>query len=139
NYTKIDLLLLGVLLVLTYTVATKNRFTFQDAGFIILAPLYIGLGFYYFVAAREAGLEYIFYALFVIWATDSGAYFVGRAYGKKKLLPEISPNKTIEGFIGGIICALLVATGFAIFSDIDQSVLHLLIVTVFLSVFGQIG
>ena len=58
---------------------------------------------------REVGLAYIFFALFTIWATDSGAYFIGRAIGKRKLWPEISPNKTIEGFVGGIVCAIVVA------------------------------
>ena len=65
-----------------------------------MVALYIGMGFYYFIVARDAGTTYIFYAFFIIWATDSGAYFIGRAYGKNKLWPEISPNKTIEGFVG---------------------------------------
>lgn len=139
NYSKIDLGLLGVLLFLTYTVATKNRFTFEDAAFSILVALYVGMGFYYFIVAREAGTTYIFYALFIIWATDSGAYFIGRAYGKNKLWPEISPNKTIEGFLGGIFSALIVASLFAAFSEIDNSLWQFLIITIFLSVFGQIG
>ena len=57
---------------------------------------------------REMNLTYIFYALFTIWATDSGAYFVGRSIGKRKLWPEISPNKTIGGFFGGVAFAVIV-------------------------------
>lgn len=139
GYSKVEFALLAVLLFLTYTVATKNRFTFDDVSFSIMATLYIGMGFLYFIEIRDTGLIYIFYSLFIVWATDSGAYFIGRAIGKNKLWPEISPNKTVEGFFGGIVCAIIVAVLFVIFSPIETSVVKLLVVTVFLSVFGQVG
>lgn len=139
RYSKIEFLLITVLLLLTYTVATKNRFHFDDVAFSILAVLYVGIGFYYFIETRESGLVYIFYSLFIIWATDSGAYFIGRSLGKNKLWPEISPNKTIEGSIGGVICALLVAVLFIFFTNIDASFIQLAVITIILSVFGQIG
>jgi phosphatidate cytidylyltransferase len=138
-FTKIEFALLAVLLFLTYTVATKNKFTFDDVAFSILATLYVGIGFYYFIETREAGLIYVFYSLFIIWATDSGAYFIGRAMGKQKLWPEISPNKTIEGSLGGVFCALIVAVLFLLFTDIEASFFQLSIITIILSVFGQIG
>lgn len=139
DYTKVELAFIAVLLFLTYTVATKNKFTFEDVGFSVLGTIYVGLGFYYFMETRDAGLIYIFYSLFMIWATDSGAYFIGKAFGKRKLWPEISPNKTIEGSIGGVICAVIVAILFSVFTDIDASLIQLLVITVVLSVFGQIG
>lgn len=139
NYTKIELFLLGVLLFLTYTVITKNRFTFEDVAFSILSTLYVGLGFYFFIETREASLTYVFYSLFMIWATDSGAYFIGRAIGKRKLWPEISPNKTTEGFFGGVVSALAVAALFSVFAAMEVSVVVLLAATAFLSVFGQVG
>ncbi|MEH7388706.1 phosphatidate cytidylyltransferase [Bacillus sp. JJ1503] len=139
SYSKIEFVLLAVLLFLTYTVTTKNQFNFDDVAFSILAVLYIGIGFYFFIETRESGLVYIFYSLFIIWATDSGAYFIGRAIGKNKLWPEISPNKTIEGSIGGVVCALIVAALFIFFSDINASFLQLSIITIVLSIFGQIG
>lgn len=141
NYTKIELALLAVLLFLTYTVVTKNRFSFDEVAFSVLATLYVGIGFYYFIETRgaENGLTFVVYALFIIWATDSGAYFIGRSMGKKKLWPEISPNKTVEGFFGGIICALIVAVLFSLFTNIGFSVLVLVLATAVLSVFGQVG
>ena len=74
---------------------------FQFCPFCILEWVFI-------ISLKQEKLDlvYIFYSLFIIWATDSGAYFIGRAIGKRKLWPEISPNKTIEGFIGGIISAV---------------------------------
>ncbi|MED3573382.1 phosphatidate cytidylyltransferase [Cytobacillus praedii] len=139
HFTKIEFALLAVLLFLTYTVVTKNKFTFDDVAFSILSTLYVGIGFYYFIETREEGLIFIFFSLFIIWATDSGAYFIGRAIGKKKLWPEISPNKTIEGSVGGVFCAIIVALLFLLFTDIPASFIQMLLITVVLSVFGQIG
>ena len=87
----------------------------------------------------QAGLVYIFYSLFMIWATDSGAYFIGKAMGKTKLWPDISPNKTVEGSIGGIVCAMIVAALFVFLTDIDATLWSLLGITLFLSAFGQLG
>jgi phosphatidate cytidylyltransferase len=139
NYTKTELAFMAVLLFLAYTVATKNSFTFDDAAFTTLSAIYVGMGFYFLMETREAGLIYIFYSLFMIWATDSGAYFIGKAMGKRKLWPEISPNKTVEGFFGGILCAIIVAVLFTLLTDIDVSLTTLILITVVLSVSGQIG
>lgn len=139
-YSKTELAILAVFLYLIYTVLTKNRFTFEDAAFSIFSAVYVGIGFYFFNETRqEGGLVYIFYSLFMIWATDSGAYFIGKAMGKRKLWPEISPNKTVEGSLGGVICALVVAVLFVLFTDIDASIWQLIGITAVLSVFGQLG
>jgi phosphatidate cytidylyltransferase len=139
NYSKVELGVAFVLLLLAYTVITKNRFTFEDVGFSLLSAIYTGIGFYFFIETREAGLVYIFYSLFIMWATDSGAYFVGKAMGKKKLWPEISPNKTVEGSIGGVVCAVIIAVLFSAFSSIHAGLPQLIGITIVLSVFGQIG
>ena len=49
----------------------------------------------------------LFWVFIVTWATDIGAYFAGRAIGRRKLAPAISPNKTVEGLFGGIAAATL--------------------------------
>ncbi|MFT4413596.1 phosphatidate cytidylyltransferase [Fredinandcohnia humi] len=137
--SKIELVLLLVLLNLTYTVISKNKFTFDDAGIVILSALYIGFGFYYIIEIRDIALAYIFYAFVVIWTTDSGAYFIGRKLGKRKLWPEISPNKTVEGFVGGIITAVVFSFIFNLITDMFPSFVALFIVTILVSIFGQIG
>ena len=57
---------------------------------------------------RDAhGLELLVWTFIVTWSTDIGAYFAGRSFGKRKLAPSISPNKTVEGLYGGIAAAAL--------------------------------
>ncbi|UTL74386.1 phosphatidate cytidylyltransferase [Bacillus halotolerans] len=140
--SKIETALFAVLILLTYTVLVKNTFTFDEVGFITLATIYIGMCFHYFIEIRnldQHGLTYIFYACVVIWSTDSGAYFVGKSLGKRKLWPEISPNKTVEGFVGGIVIALVLSTIFQLVANLPIPYFYLLLITLFLSVFGQIG
>ncbi|KUP08695.1 phosphatidate cytidylyltransferase [Bacillus coahuilensis m2-6] len=141
GYSKIELAMLAVLLYLSYTVITKNEFNFDDVAFIVMAILYVGFGFYYFIETRSAdtGLTYVIYALLIIWATDSGAYLIGRRLGKKKLWPLISPNKTVEGSIGGIVSAMIIAVAVFFLFEWSISLPKLLVVTAILSVFGQIG
>lgn len=139
GFEKIHIVFIGGCILLLVTVATKNHFTFDDAGFILLAIVYVGVGFYYIRVTREMDLTYILFVLFTIWATDSGAYFVGRAIGKRKLWPEISPKKTIEGFFGGLVFGVLVGIIFYLFTPIEFSFLRTVIMSVLISIFGQLG
>ncbi|TXI49676.1 MAG: phosphatidate cytidylyltransferase [Lysobacter sp.] len=60
-------------------------------------------------AERPNGQYWLLVALMIVWFADSGAYFAGRTFGKRKLSPRISPNKTVEGLIGGIVAGMGVA------------------------------
>ncbi|WP_188454356.1 phosphatidate cytidylyltransferase [Virgibacillus oceani] len=139
NVTKSEITMMFVMALLTYTVLVKNKFNFDDAGFILLSTIYLGMGFYYLIITRDDGLNYIFYVLLVIWASDTGAYFFGRAFGKNKLWPKISPNKTVEGALGGIVLACIVGVIFQLVYPFDYTMLIVILVTILVSVFGQIG
>ena len=77
-------------------------------GVLILVPLFVALATLY-----TTGPEYLLFALFVVWGADVGAYFAGRRFGRVKLAPSISPGKTWEGVLGGLIVVAVVATVFA--------------------------
>lgn len=139
GYSKIELVFAVTLLLLIHTVIVKNRFTFDQVAFSVFGALYIGIGFYYFIETRFSGIEYVLYALTVIWTTDTGAYLVGRKMGKVKLWPDISPNKTIEGFFGGIITAIIFACIFQAFFPIASSYWIVIVVTIIASIIGQLG
>lgn len=128
-----------MMLLLIYVVLVKNKITFDEVGFILLGAFYVGLGFHYLIETRHAGLEYVVYCLLVVWTTDSGAYFVGRKLGKNKLWPEISPKKTIEGFIGGIVIAVIFAIGMQLIYPFANGYISLVFVTIFASIIGQMG
>lgn len=139
GYSKLEITYIIVILLLVYSVLVKNKFTFDDVAFVLLGAVYIGLGFYYFIETRNAGLHYVIFALLIVWTTDSGAYFTGRKLGKNKLWPEISPNKTVEGFVGGIVIAVIFAIGMQLITPITSNIVQLIVVTIIASVFGQMG
>ncbi len=66
---------------------------------------------------QQPGLAYVWASLFVIWATDISAYYAGKQFGKHLLYPLISPKKTVEGAVGGLIAAVCVATGVVYMAD----------------------
>lgn len=139
KYTKIEFMAMFIVFLLAYTVMTKNKFTFEQAGFLLLASLYVGIGFSYLIELRNSGMNYLLYVLFTIWATDTGAYFFGRAFGRKKLWPLISPNKTIGGAIGGICMAVIVGIIFQYVYPFHFSLFTVMIISVMISVVGQLG
>lgn len=142
RFLKSEVIMLAVMFLLAYTVLVKNKFNFDHAGFILLSTIYVGMGFFFLIETRNSevnGLTMILYVFLIIWATDTGAYFFGKAFGKRKLWPEISPNKTVEGAVGGILLACLVGVIFQLLSPIATSVLAIIGVTVLASVFGQVG
>ncbi|MFC5648989.1 phosphatidate cytidylyltransferase [Paenibacillus solisilvae] len=129
-------------LVLTITVLTKNKMTIDDAALMLLGVLYVGYGFYAMFEVRNAeahGLLATFLAFGSIWASDIGAYFCGKAFGKTKLWPSISPNKTIEGSLGGVVLSLIVAVLFSfVYPDII-SIGRALGIGLIAAVAGQLG
>lgn len=128
-----------VVLLLIYIVLVKNKMTFDEIGFILIGAFYVGLGFHYFIETRFIGLEYVVFVLLIVWTTDSGAYFVGRKLGKNKLWPEISPKKTVEGFVGGIVIAVCFAIAMQFIYPIASSWMQLIVVTIVASIIGQMG
>ena len=105
--------------------------------------IYISFSFSHFLLLRnlESWKPWIFTILFVTYAGDIAAYFIGRRFGKRKLSPLLSPNKTIEGAVGGLIASVgilyLCEFFFSALSDITH--LQAFLVAILLAVSGQAG
>lgn len=140
---NIQNVLIGYTLLLLITVVlSKNEITIEKVSILFIGVIYVGYGFYFFnKATLEMQFPFVLSILLMIWATDSGAYFVGRKWGKNKLFPVISPKKTIEGAIGGVVCSFLVAiimySTTEAFGDIPF--LKVLFMSLIVSVMGQFG
>lgn len=115
-------------------------FDVLDIAVNLLGLIYIGWTMAHFIVFDSLGdgRLLVLYLFVAIWGSDSGAYFIGRFLGKHKLCPRVSPKKTIEGSIGGIItsCVLLVL--------VNQYVQLLspaaaMVIGAVISVIGQIG
>ena len=71
------------------------------------------------------GFDLLIWVFLVVWATDIGAYFSGRAIGGPRLAPSVSPNKTVAGLIGGVICAALLAGAWVYYVGLPPKLLWL--------------
>ncbi len=85
------------------------------------------------------GRTWVFFILLVIFSSDTGAFYVGKALGKHKLYEALSPNKTWEGAVGGLLSSLLVAALFLRIFPVREVGIPILLLAVFLSAAGQIG
>jgi len=91
----------------------KSKLPFHDIGYSLLGITYACVPFVFFVGLGFIQGAYNPYIplgfLIMLWANDTGAYLSGRSFGRHKLFERISPNKTWEGFIGGVLLAVLIA------------------------------
>ena len=118
----------------------NKKYNLNDALFLIGSTLFIGLSFSLLVLLRNLSLVYIVYIFLIATMTDTFALFTGSRIGRNKLAPDISPNKTIEGSIGGSLMGTIVASVFLIESGfVGASSLSIVIMTFILTVIGQIG
>jgi phosphatidate cytidylyltransferase len=113
-----------------------ERKPFTNIAFTFLGMFYVSVPFSLLnITAFDNGVyhyEIVFGLLFILWASDTGAYFAGTFFGKRKLFERISPKKSWEGFFGGAFLALVFAYGLAQFFDtftpIQWMVLGLIII-----------
>ena len=117
-----------------------KRYNLNDALFLIGSILFIGLSFNLIVITRNYDINYIIYLLLITTITDTFALITGMLIGKHKLCPDISPKKTIEGLIGGMLMGTFVASAFY-YTVISSSIslVFLIIITAILCLVGQLG
>lgn len=138
------------------TMFSDGRARFAQAASTVGATIYVLVGFASIILTRYMaspgifgfsvngfGLHHVLLIFIGVWLTDSGAYFVGSALGKHKLIPAVSPHKTVEGAFGGIIGAII---GYAAYGLILQfafgvkvNYIYLIVLAVVVSIIDQVG
>lgn len=121
---------------------------FKDIYSAALCTYFVTLFFSTIITIRKGyGAETVFLVFLFSWGTDTGAYFSGKFFGKHKLIPKVSPKKTIEGSIGGVLFSIILTCLYIAFL---KNILHLesiggasyigiSVLSVIASVFSQFG
>ena len=135
-----------IFLIFCFTMLSMGEIKFLQAAELIAWTLYIMLGIMSISLLRRQGNAgvYLYGLIFIgAWMTDTGAYFVGVLFGKHKLIPKVSPKKTIEGAFGGILGCIV---GFALYGFILQSVcevkvnyMAIVILAIVIAIVSQFG
>ncbi len=147
HFVILGVAILMVMYIFAVSLFSKGKLPIELAGLTFMTEFYIAGGFTSIVLLRDFEVIgiYLFMLIFVgAWITDIFAYFAGRFFGRHKLIPEVSPKKTVEGSIGGIVfCSIffvlygLVLTTFVDIKTINYAVLA--VGGIIISIVAQIG
>ena len=142
----------STLLALLRIVKTGSKFTVPDAAFSVLGISYIGVSFAHLLLLRytdqsiylmtswgqiSAGAAYLWLAFVGTWASDTFAYFIGTYFGRHKLCPMISPGKTVEGALGGVLGSIIAIM--VLGTIFNLSIAHSLIMGALVGITAPIG
>ena len=121
----------------------KQEAVLQSLGAMIFCQLYIPflLSHVLLLFQVPSGRRWIFFLFFVIFAGDTGAYYVGHRWGRHKLWPAVSPGKTVEGAVGGLLSSLATAllVGKLLLSLGESGITFLLSLGLVIALAGQMG
>ena len=118
----------------------SKKYNINDACYVISGVLFLPITLSLAVVYRNMSLRLIVFLFLITIITDTFAYITGRLIGKNKLLENISPKKTWEGFFGGSLIGTFVCTTFYItVIDSTASILVMSLIVLFLTVIGQLG
>lgn len=125
---------------LSLTVISKNKIDIKQVAVVLIGTLYIGIGFRYMTVFRlEQGVWWAYLIFGCTWITDIGAYFTGWAIGRRPLWPAISPKKTIEGALGGVIFSIALAMLLAGYLPDSIGLGQAALIGLVISIAGQFG
>jgi len=137
--------IVSLLLVVTYPKSAKlwqkNPMLKSMFGQLTLVPCFVALIALKSISSQISpyyGASLVLLVMLIVWAADSGAYFVGKAVGKTKLMPAVSPAKTLEGLLGGLMTTLIVVAGVMYISP-EQELGLVVAVTIFVALISALG
>lgn len=129
-----------VLSMILLVLRSQREGAFTSWAWTMAGILYVGWLLSYLVALRlDAGRNWVFFALFTTFGSDTAAFFVGRALGRHRLAPRISPNKTWEGAIAGVFGAIIVSLLLVTLLSLPLSYGQAVLLGLLVSIFGQFG
>jgi phosphatidate cytidylyltransferase len=119
----------------------RKEAAFTSWAWTLTGILYVGWLLSHLVALRglDFGREWVLFALFTTFASDSTAFFIGRAWGRHHLAPNISPRKTWEGAVAGVLGAIIVSLLLTFLFNLPLSYAGAILLGLAVSVFGQVG
>lgn len=131
------------------TLVFEGQNSIANSAITLLGSVYVGLPMAVALMLRStggghAGFGYLLIAILTVWATDIGAYYGGKALGKRKLAPKVSPNKTCEGAAMGLVCGVMTGVcarwfGAAMMWWPHLSLGHTVVLAMVTSISGQMG
>ena len=136
------LLASAIVISLSLTLFQHKRAAFISWVWSLAGVLYVGWLLSFLVLLRlEAGREWVFLAILATFGSDTAAYFIGRAWGRHRMAPRISPGKTWEGAIAGLFGAIIISLLFTLPAPwrLPLGFGEAVLLGVLISVFGQIG
>jgi len=139
NYKEIIFIIIIFLIpiILYHDDKTYNT---TDALYLIGGTIFLGIAFSILYTLRESGLETIIYLVTITISADTFAYFTGVLFGKHKMIPTISPNKTWEGAFGGTFFSVILASIYYLtYLNGDANIFAVITMTIFLSIISQFG
>lgn len=118
----------------------RQKYSINDAFYLIGGVIFLGISLSLLILIRNQSLALSLYLILVATITDTYAFIVGKLIGRTKLLEVISPNKTLEGMVGGTVFGVFIGTVFYhLFVSNMMPIYAVVIMTLFLSVMGQFG
>lgn len=139
DFNNVNILVFIFFILLLFSVLGKNC-NIVDISLSFIFIFYIVIPFSFIIMLNNEN-SYLPWIIFLsAWSTDTMAYFIGKKFGKRKM-SKISPNKTLEGFIGGIISCIIVIViyGFLFQDRLDISILNIFFLSIVTGITGQFG
>ena len=133
------------LFLLVYMIFNHDKISFDETASLLFQTLYVSVLFAHIILVRKLtyGNYFIWFIFITAWLSDTAAYAVGLRYGRNKLIPEISPKKTVEGAIGGLVgCVvfnLIYGAVCSIAFDLSVNFFALIMMSVFAGIMSQLG
>lgn len=135
-YIILSFILIIFVYIIKYQKVNFSEITYSFFGFIYIFVL---LSYAVLMRSMNNGILILWYTLISVWVNDTLAYFIGLKYGKRKLIPNISPNKTVEGSLGGLLGSITISIIFLKYNYPNLPLLIDVFIGLIIGVSAQIG